>query len=125
MAASERDLKRAARVMQRKFDQRFPQLAGMEMEYQWAGHLCLSMNGVSVTREIDTGVYSGCVQNGLGTARGTLTGIAAAEMACGHQSDISAHFNAEAAPKQLPPQPFREIGANAVLRWKEWNARDE
>lgn len=125
MAASARDLTRASRVMQHKFEQRFPQLAGIEMEYHWAGHLCLSLNSVSVAREVEPGVYSGCVQNGLGTARGTLTGIAAAERACGHSSDITRHFDAEDQPKRLPPQPFREIGANALLRWKEWKARDE
>ncbi|MBE1284390.1 MAG: FAD-dependent oxidoreductase [Rhodobacteraceae bacterium] len=125
MVASESDLKRAARVMQSKFDQRFPQLAGLRMEYAWAGHLCLSMNGVSVMRQIDAGVTSGCVQNGLGTARGTLTGIGAAELACGETSEITRHFTAEAQPSKLPPQPFREIGANMVLRWKEWKARDE
>ena len=125
MAATQGDLARAASVMQRKFDKRFPQLAGLQMEFQWAGHLCLSLNGVSVTRKIDDGVYSGCVQNGLGTARGTLTGIAAAELACGHSSDISDHFSTETAPKRLPPQPFREIGANIVLRWKEWRASEE
>ena len=125
MVASEGDLKRAERVMQSKFDQRFPQLAGLRMEYAWAGHLCLSMNGVSVMRQIDEGVTSGCVQNGLGTARGTLTGIGAAELACGETSEITRHFTAEAQPSKLPPQPFREIGANMVLRWKEWKARDE
>ncbi|UWR78366.1 FAD-binding oxidoreductase (plasmid) [Phaeobacter inhibens] len=122
---SARELTRAARVMQRKFDQRFPQLAGMKMEHAWAGHLCLSLNGVSVTRQLEDGVYSGCVQNGLGTARGTLTGIAAAEMATGEMSNISCHFSAEARPKSLPPQPFQQIGANAVLRFKEWRARAE
>lgn len=122
---SQNDLKRAAGVMQRKFDQRFPQLAGMQMEYAWAGHLCLTLNGVAVMRKIDDGVYSGCVQNGLGTARGTLTGIGAAELACGVTSAITDHFTAEARPKRLPPQPFREIGANTVLRWKEWKARDD
>lgn len=125
MVASQSDMTRAAAVMQRKFDQRFPQLAGTKMEYQWAGHLCLSLNGVSVAREIEKGVFSGCVQNGLGTARGTLTGIAAAEMACGQNSDITRHFCSEDQPKRLPPQPFREIGANVVLRWKEWRAREE
>ncbi|MEM7088001.1 MAG: FAD-binding oxidoreductase [Pseudomonadota bacterium] len=125
MRTSGRDLARASKIIQRKFDQRFPQLSGMKMEHHWAGHLCLSLNGVSVTREIETGVFSGCVQNGLGTARGTLTGIAAAENACGHRSQISDHFKGEHAPKRLPPQPFREIGANALLRWKEWRARDE
>ena len=51
MLAKKSDMARAASVMLRKFDQRFPQLAGTKMEYQWAGHLCLSLNGVSVARE--------------------------------------------------------------------------
>ena len=125
MQLTQAHVDRAARVMQAKFDRRFPQLAGMQMEFQWAGHLCLSLNGVAVMRELEAGVYSGCVQNGLGTARGTLTGIGAAELALGIESDITRHFGAEAAPRKLPPQPFRELGANAVLRWKEWRAADE
>ncbi len=118
-------MRRAAKIMQQKFDRRFPQLAGMRMQYAWAGHLCLSLNGVAVMREIENGVYSGCVQNGLGTTRGTLTGIGAAELACGEASAITRHFLAEVEPKRLPPQPFQQIGANVVLRWKEWKARDE
>lgn len=118
-------VERAARVMQRKFDRRFPQLAGLKMEYKWAGHLCLSLNGVAVMRELEQDVFSGCVQNGLGTARGTLTGMGAADLALGRTSSITRHFGAEARPKKLPPQPFREIGANVVLRWKEWRAAEE
>ncbi|WP_297773024.1 FAD-binding oxidoreductase [uncultured Roseovarius sp.] len=125
MQATRADMTRAARVMQRKFDQRFPQLAGLRMEHAWAGHLCLSLNGVSVMREIEPGLFAGCVQNGLGTARGTLTGMGAAELACGATSAITRHFTAEAAPKRLPPPPFAGIGANAVLRLKEWRAGDE
>ncbi len=119
------DLARAQRVMQAKFDQRFPALAGMEMAQAWAGHLCLTRNGVSVTREIDHGVVSGCVQNGLGTARGTLTGIAAAEIACGEDTALTRHFGTEAAPRRLPPRPLCDIGANLLLRFREWRARDE
>ena len=115
----------AARVQQRKFDQRFPQLAGLKAEYSWAGHLCLTSNGVSVMKPLDDGVYSACVQNGLGTARGTLTGIGAAEMAMGVTSDITRFFTAQAAPKRLPPRPFSTIGANVYLRWKEWRAGAE
>ena len=125
MSLSKGHVARAARVMQQKFDQRFPQLSGLRMEHAWAGHLCLSLNSVSVMRQLDDGLFAGCVQNGLGTARGTLTGIGAAELACGVDSQITRHFTAEARPKRLPPQPFLEIGANAVLRWKEWKARDE
>lgn len=122
---SEADMERARKVMQRKFDQRFPQLAGMRMEYAWAGHLCLSRNGAAVMREIESGVYSGCVCNGLGTTRSTLTGIGAAELACGTTSAVTDHFTAEPRPRCLPPQPFQQIGANALLRWREWRAREE
>ncbi len=125
MTASQGDVDRAARIQQGKFDQRFPQLAGMAMEYKWAGHLCLSLNGVSVMRAVDEGVFSACVQNGLGTARGTLTGMGAAEMACGEDTEITRYFTAEAQPKALPPRPLSDIGANVVLRWKEWRAGDE
>ena len=125
MRATSRDLKRAARVHQRKFDQRFPALAELAMQYSWAGHLCLALNDVSVMGEIDDGLFAACVQNGLGTARGTLTGIGAAELACGKTSAITDHFTAQDPPKRLPPQPFASLGANAVMRWREWRARDE
>lgn len=125
MQASEASLRRTARVHRQKFDERFPQLKGMAMEFAWAGHLCLTKNAVSVMRQLDDGLYAACVQNGLGTARGTLTGIGAAELAMGHESAITRHFGAEAEPQRLPPPPFATLGANAYLRWKEWRATAE
>lgn len=115
----------ARRVMRRKFDARFSQIAGYPVEYEWSGHVCLSWNGVSVAHELEEGVFSACVQNGLGAARGTLTGIAAAEQAMGATSPISDFFKAEAEPDRLPPEPFASIGANVYLRWKEWRAGKE
>jgi len=125
MEASAGDVMRATQLQQSKFDARFPDLAGLKPEFEWAGHLCLSMNGVSVTGELEPGLYSACVQNGLGTARGTLTGIAAAELAFGARSEITDHFLNEPQPDRLPPRAIRDIGANAVLRWKEWRAGAE
>lgn len=125
MEASAADLARATRVQRQKFDARFPQLAGLRPEYEWAGHLCLTLNAVSVTRELEPGLFSACVQNGLGTARGTLTGIAAAELALGQTSAVTRRFTAEPDPRRLPPRILRDPGANAVLQWKEWRAKDE
>lgn len=115
-------LKRTAAVHRRKFADRFPQLAGVRQEYTWAGHLCLTRNGVSIMRELDQGLFAATVCNGLGTARSTLTGIAAAELAMGQTSDATRHFAAEAEPVKLPPEPFSSIGANLFLRYKEWRA---
>jgi glycine/D-amino acid oxidase-like deaminating enzyme len=125
MVASERVLRRTAEVHRQKFDQRFPQLRGLPMAHTWAGHLCLTQNSVSVMRELEGGLWSASVCNGLGTTRSTLTGMAAAELAMGQTSEITRHFTAEAEPSRLPPKPFSTIGANVFLRWKEWHATDE
>jgi len=125
METSVADLKRLVGKMRTRFDARFPQLSGFPFQYSWSGHLCLSKNGVSVMRELEPQLFSACVCNGLGTARSTLMGIAAAELACGRASDITAFFLAEDEPEKLPPHPFDPIGANAYMRWKEWQARLE
>ncbi|HMQ92163.1 MAG TPA: FAD-binding oxidoreductase [Amaricoccus sp.] len=125
MESSSREMRRATAVMRRKFDTRFPQLADVRMEYVWSGHLCLSRNGVSVTGEVEDGIFAACCQNGLGTTRGTLTGISAAELASGSTSSITEYFVAQAEPERLPPEPIATVGANLVLRWKEWLARRE
>jgi len=78
---------------------------------------------VSVVNELDDGVFSACCQNGLGTTRGVLTGIAAAESACNATSEVTQFFAAEAQPRRLAPEPLATIGANTYLRWKEWRVR--
>jgi glycine/D-amino acid oxidase-like deaminating enzyme len=123
MQSPARDMARLARGMRAKFDTRFPTLKGLRFDHARSGHLCLTRNAVSVMRELEPGLFSACVQNGLGTARGALTGIGAAELACGRTSEITDMFLAEAAPERLPPHPIDTIGANLYLRWKEWQAR--
>lgn len=125
MQTSRADLARVVRGMREKFDARFPTLKGVSFEHSWSGHLCLTRNAVSVTRELEPGLFAACVQNGLGTTRGTLGGIAAATLALGQSSDITRFFLEEMKPARLPPHPFDTIGANVYLRWKEWQARAE
>jgi glycine/D-amino acid oxidase-like deaminating enzyme len=125
MLPSEAALARAARIHRRKFADRFPTLTDVPMQYSWAGHLCLSWNGVAVMQELETGLYSACCDKGLGTVRSTLTGIGAADLLSGRNSEIAAHFLAEGEPARLAPSPFVSIGADLFLRWKEWQARHE
>ncbi|WP_210529564.1 NAD(P)/FAD-dependent oxidoreductase [Rubellimicrobium arenae] len=125
MEPTESSLRRTAAVHREKFEARFPLLRGVDMEHTWAGHLCLSRNGVSVMKQLEEGLWSACVCNGLGTTRSTLTGIGAAELASGVESDVTRHFLTEPQPTKLPPPPFSTLGANAYLRWKEWRASRE
>lgn len=109
----------------RAFAARFPMLGDASMEHRWGGRLCLSRNNVQVIGELDERLYSACCQNGLGTAKGTLAGGLAAEMALGMTSPaLERALNAD-PPKRLPPEPFGKIGANLFLKLQESRAGKE
>lgn len=125
MTVPPHERRRTARMMQKKFDARFPDLAGFPTAYSWSGELCLSYNGASVAREVDNGVFAACVQNGLGSTRGTLTGIAVAEQILGETSEISDFFVKGAELPRLPPEPIATLGGWATTRYREWQAGPE
>jgi glycine/D-amino acid oxidase-like deaminating enzyme len=116
---------RVARDHDRAFGARFPALSGVEMAYRWGGRLCLSRNDVPAFGEVDDGLFAACCQNGLGTAKGTLAGMLAADLAAGRRSDLLDRMVAGPAPQRLPPPPFARIGATAVIRWGEFRAGGE
>lgn len=125
LRVSERRVTAMSRSHEQSFAARFPMLTDVEMEYRWGGRLCLSWNGAPALGEVEEGLYSACCQNGLGTARGTLHGMAMAELASGMKSDIVNHVTAQGEPSRLPPLPFTYIGANATMKWGEWKAGAE
>ena len=112
----------AAKLQDKSFSNRFPFLKSVSMEYRWGGRLCLSWNSVPAFGEIDQRVWSACCQNGLGTVKGTLSGMMAAELAVLGTSPTLEQYLMHDKPKKLPPEPFLSIGANATMRWKEWKA---
>lgn len=63
------------------------------------------MYALTGSRHYVSGLYAATVCNGLGTARSTLTGIAAAELAMGMKSDTTRHFAAETQPLRCCPRP--------------------
>jgi glycine/D-amino acid oxidase-like deaminating enzyme len=125
MQVNDRRLAQVGRGHDKAFAARFLQLKGMEMTYRWGGRLCLSRNNVPAFGEVEAGLYSACCQNGLGTAKGTLHGMLAADMASGEKSDLLIEVLAQPEPVHLPPRPFLSAGANAVMRWGEFKAGRE
>jgi hypothetical protein len=122
------DAARIARVRRdhdRAFRQRFPKLADVDLEYSWGGRLCLSRNSVPAFGEVEPGMFSACCQNGLGTAKGTLAGIGAVELATRSNSPIVQDLLSYDRPVKLPPNPIAKLGATLVLRWREWRAGAE
>lgn len=114
-----------ARAQHRSFVARFPELSALPMAHSWAGRLCLSLNQVPVFGEIDEGLFSACVGNGLGTVKGTLAGLWAADLAAGRPTAAALAYADQAQPKRLPPEPLAWLGVNAAIRWQEWRAGAE
>ena len=109
----------------KSFHDRFPMISEAKMEYRWSGRLCLSRNSVPAFGEVEKNWFSACCQNGLGTAKGTLAGIAAIDLATRSNSPLVDDLLSYDAPQLLPPRPFSTIGANLVLRWREFKAGAE
>ncbi len=118
-------VRQAARVHDRSFKRRFPQLAHVKMEYRWGGLLCLSRNSAPAFGELESGLYSACCQNGLGASHGTLHGKLIAELACGRASDSLDVVLQKPPPQKLPPEPFASIGARIATRWGQIKAGRE
>jgi glycine/D-amino acid oxidase-like deaminating enzyme len=125
MTVDDRRLSTMAVSHDRSFDARFPSLKGIDMAYRWGGRLCLSRNNVPAFGEIEDNLFSACCQNGLGTTKGTLAGLLAAELAVNTNNPMLESMLAHEQPSRLPPEPMAWIGANAVMRWKEWRAGNE
>lgn len=125
MEVTDRRIASVGRDHDRSFAARFPALAGMDMQYRWGGRLCLSRNNVSIVRELESGLFSACCQNGLGTTRGTLSGLLAAELATETRSERLDRALSAPAPTKLPPGFIAKPGATAYLKWQEMKAGAE
>ncbi len=124
-SVDEARLNRFGDAHEKTFKARFAMLDHVGMEYCWGGLLCLSRNNVAAFGEVDEGLFSACCQNGLGAAKGTVSGMLAAELASGNETDHLRYMLAQPQPSRLPPEPFAAIGANAVKRWGEFKAGSE
>jgi len=70
-------------------------------------------------------IYSACCQIGIATAKGTLAGIGAADLAARINSKIVKDMQTYDQPKKLPPEPLSTIGARTVIKWREFKAKAE
>lgn len=109
----------------RQFAARFPLLKNLTMACCWGGQLCMSMNSVPAFGEIAENVYAACCQNGLGLTRGTLSGMAAADLVLGERTSLVEALSRQPPPRKLPPEPLAWLGANGMLAYKEFQAGRE
>lgn len=107
------------------FDQRYPMLPDVEMAHTWTGFVALTRNGAPGFGEVRPGVYTACLQNAIGVTKGTMSGLLAADMACGEDNPLIADMLGLGTPTDLPVQPFLGMGVRARLAWEAWKWRAE
>ena len=112
-------------VHKRLFDERFPMLPEVDMEYTWTGFICLAQNGAPGFGKLADNVYTSVCQNAVGVTKGTAGGMLAADMACGIDNELIGYMQSLGEPNKLPPRPFLDIGVKARLAWELWKARKE
>ena len=126
LASPQEKLRRVYASHDRSFADRFPLFKNMEMQYRWGGRLCLSWNNVQGFSDLAPGLISACCQLGIGTTKGTIAGLAAADHLAGKPTDGLTGLKVRPTDlRRLPPKPLANLGANAFLRWKEHRAGRE
>jgi glycine/D-amino acid oxidase-like deaminating enzyme len=119
------DLPRIRVLHRRILERRFPQLSPITIEHTWTGFVSKSWNAEPVFGELAKGVYSACVQNGVGLARGTYQGELCADLIAGDPHELVQDMLAHGRPSPLPPEPLTTWGARARIAWLEFQSRRE
>ncbi len=114
-----------ARHHKRLFDERFPMLPEVEMEYTWTGYVTLSHNGSPGFGRIADRVYSSVCQNAIGVTKGTVSGMLAADMVCGVDNELIGYMEGLGQPNRLLPWPFLDMGVKARMFWEINRAKGE
>ena len=109
----------------KSFSDRFPMLKDIKVTQPWGGHLTLSRNNVAAFGELKPGLFSACCQNGLGTVKGTLHGLAAADLAMGKKTALVEQLLNEPKPKKLPLKPLTKIPVFSRIKLGELLAGKE
>ena len=97
-------------------------LADVPFEFTWGGALSLTRNGAPVFGELRDGVWGTVVHNGVGIAKGTISGKLLAEKMCGHESDSIALMDSKGRPSRNYPEPFNSWGVRLNARWRRSQA---
>lgn len=120
------DERRAARRQHTAcFRARFPMLPDVAMEHSWTGFVCFSRNGAPGFGQVAGDVWAAVCQNAVGVTKGTISGLLAADMACGRDNELIAYMNALGAPAPLPPRPLTRIAVPLRIAWDIWSNRHE
>jgi glycine/D-amino acid oxidase-like deaminating enzyme len=107
-------------------DARYPGLAHVPFSSTWGGVSGLSGNHVSFFGAVADDAYAAGCYNGVGIAKGTVSGRLLVDLATGTQSrELDYILEISGRPSVLPPDPILGVGATARMKISEWESRAE
>ena len=122
----DRDLDAVRTKHREAFDKRYPKLRKVPFDSCWGGVCGLSRNHVSYFGEIAPDIWNSSCHNGVGVARGSISGRLLAEAASGRDSALLQDMNAVSnTPALNPPDPFLGLGVRARLKLAAWESKEE
>ncbi len=104
---------------------RFPDLAGVDLEYTWAGTVAISLNETPFFGRLASNIFGAAVFNGVGMALGAASGRLVADLAVGAESELLHDAQSLPRPSWLPPPPVLGLGVRPVLALMHRRARAE
>ena len=110
------------KVHEKSFRNRYPMLPDLEFEYSWGGALSLSRNGAGVCGKIGDGLWSTMAYQGVGMAKGTISGKFLAEHMMGETDPLMDLVLGGTKPSRNYPDPFNRWGVAMNARWRRWQA---
>ncbi|MEP0134952.1 MAG: FAD-dependent oxidoreductase, partial [Marinobacter sp.] len=76
--------------------------------------------------EIEPGIYLSCCDQSVGAARGTVSGMMLADMACGKKTELlSDMLEVSGSPSRLPPKPLLRVGVPLRMAIARFASRSE
>lgn len=124
--ADDGTLQKVRRSQKGGLDKRFADLAHIPITSTWGGVCGLSRNHISFFGKVADNVFSANCYNGVGIAKGTISGRLLVDLALGRQSvDLDNIQEVTGHPTTIPPDPFRRFGVNARMKLAEWESRAE
>jgi len=104
---------------------RFPGLSGLNLDYTWSGHVCISRNSKPVFEKMANNLFVAGCYNAGGVAMGSLFGQLIVDYAAGIESEPLSVVLAQEKPVFIPPRPFFDLGLQARLAWQRYQGRNE
>lgn len=122
---SERQIEAVRAAHRHSLRVRFPELAGVDLEYTWAGVVAISLNEAPFFGRLASNIFGAAVCNGVGMALGAASGMLLADLAVGAESELLRHVQSLPRPSWLPPPPLLGLGVRPILAWMHRQARAE